>query len=1366
MTVPSTPEFELAYTSQLNPASKVSQFDGSASIRQDNLDNFPLVALTISFWVKTDQSVANAVLLTYDQTGDNSRRLWFKNPTNLDVGFGSSGTGATGVILNDNHWHQVAVTVTPSDSTHYQIQIYKDGFLAYQSLSAVSFTAGNGLQAGGNLVLGQGDSTSEVGFQGNMSEFRLWSTVRTNEQIMTDLQQRVTSSKTGLVLHWALDSTEHAGTVSGATFVDSNLQFQQSQLAVTITNPESGGTYTVDYQQTTGCRVHQTGTFTTSPYIIAGANVNQTYQARVQVTTSGGTSPWSAQKQVLTLNLGQTVLQPFTYESSNQSLTAQWDAIDQAQQYRLALYQGESTTPASPPTVQSDTSYTLESQLQSDDAWYLQVEAFTQSSYGPANDKVTLDQPRLDFAYIVPDTGDPYLEATWNAVANAQNYYLEVYKQDGQNWSLVFQQWELGSTTSIQITHDQIPFVDGEVYKTKLRALAAGSIGTWSTEQTVTIVNLARPVLTYAYDSTNNTLVVNWDEVVTGATYHLQIFQDNDQTPIVDEREMTTRTYNLTSYLPQNHLYTIKVKAEKEGAEGPPNRIVTPPGLNRVYAYDNTSGKLTANWKSVPHAYLKATLQGSQDPPDQQFFDNTRTTYEVPAPTGGLQENQQFDFAMRALAEGTMAEIDSSSVTIHNLAKPTVTFDHRNDSGTETLTANWDDIRTQAQKDANLQVTYQIQVTVGDTRQKHKDKDQPGLSYNLWDYLPMSEVEKVTVQVTGLAEGSVGLSSDVVTPTDISLVLLYDQIAQTLTASWNSNTQVYLSIYKQGDEANAVTYFAQAAESSYQVPHSGVFQVGDVYIAKAKSLPEGAISAPVSTQATILDLAAPTLTFDDTNNPLKVTWDDIRTEAQKTAVLDVTYTLYLYQGTGTDPIVTQPDIANTQDARQFDLTDRLGVDNTFTVKVRGVSSGTLGLENTPPSLNAADIIVTYQVSNNNVTVEWGTVVGAQMYYLELLDTSDSSVVYSKMTTGTSDASFTTTQGKEYRAQVRSLASGFMTAYSGTKQTVTTYPNMVAPIVTTPTTDSAAKTVTSTWSFDESPYPTGSVSYQAVLSGDASDTQTVTSKSVTFSNITINDGNSFTVSVQAVSRGTIGPTGQATVVANAPGMVQNVKASTNAAVDIIVSWNNLSGSGITYKIHITGPSGYDRQFDPGNSNPNTLSQSTTGVTKNQTYQISVAAERNGLMGPWSAPVPVEAGKVPEVGPGDQPHHPSSGDPINLATGTFSYDNLDLAFGGLFPLQFTTYYNTYTPIQAENEFYDGKPMGNRWNHVYNTRIAKNEQEGKVYVLWGSGAIDVFQIPNGITGNYQMDGVYNGTRLYFSANLVYTLTLKNQTDRKSVV
>src|SRR5581483_9174698 len=290
---------------------------------------------------------------------------------------------------------------------------------------------------------------------------------------------------------------------------------------------------------------------------------------------------------------------------------------------------------------------------------------------------------------------------------------------------------------------------------------------------------------------------------------------------------------------------------------------------------------------------------------------------------------------------------------------------------------------------------------------------------------------------------------------------------------------------------------------------------------------------------------------------------------------------------------------------------------------------------------------------------------------------------------------------------------------------------------------------------------GSVSYSVQLSGDATGNQVVSTKSVTFSNITVAAGKSYTVSVQAISGGTYGRAGTNTSVADAPPKVQNVNASTDANSAIIVSWNNLVGDGYSYQIRITGPNSFTYTYPTSvSTGPVTLSQSDTRVSQGVTYQVTVAASKNGLTGPWSDPASVTAGQTPYVPPNNQPNNNPGGDPVNLATGSFSLSNPELVFGGIFPLQFITYYNIYTPIHSENALFDGKPLGNRWNHVYNTRIIQDTQNQKVYLLWGDGRTDIFKIPSSITGSYAVDGVYNGTTLSLSADLIYTVTRADQT------
>ncbi|WP_438044438.1 LamG-like jellyroll fold domain-containing protein [Sorangium sp. So ce128] len=1352
MSTPPVPTFTLAYQSTQLPPTQVFAFDGAASVTQSDMTNFPTDGLTLSFWVNTTQSDAKAVLFTYDQGTDNSRRLYLRNPTSLEIGFGASSTGPTGLAIHDGRWHQVAITVSPADRTHYRVRVYVDGFLGYQSLGAVSFAAGQGLETGGALVLGRGDgSSNEVNFDGAMSELRLWSGIRSADQIVTQMEERLTGSEPGLLLHWALEDAQTSGTIVGGGFVASTLQFRQNALFVTVTDFTADGTYTARIEQLDGERSVSTTSFSESPHAIASPTIHRALSIRLKVSVAGEESAYSPAQQLVALNLGPASPRPFTYTQSPESLTAAWSAVDQAPQYQLTLVQDG--TPQTP-TQQSGTTLDMTAQLTSNSVWGLIVQGLSDVNFGPANTPAPLTAPALEFEFVGDGGSSGTLDASWAAVTGAEAYYLEVYKRTAtqpETWSKVYSTWV--TSTSVSITAAEVPTAEGEVFKARVRPLGGASVGAWSPEQQVTIVQLARPILGWQWDGVAHTLAVTWDEVSPGATYRLRIFQDGGTTPIVDQSGLTTRSRDVTSYLSQAHVYTIKVNATKDGSQGPANTVETPPALAPTFIYDNVTGQLAARWTSAPNVYLSVT-QGA-GAADQQFFDAATTTYSVPPPNGGFVEGTQYDLAIRGLAQGTIADPTQTSTTIHNLAAPVVTFGYT--ESPEALTASWDDIRTQAQKDAGLEVTYRVVITIGGAAQA--PVEQSTRTFDMTTWLAMSQSAVVTIQVTGLAQGSSGRPSTIVQPGDIPLALTYDDDTGALTASWTAGVPVYLQVHKQGAETQVVKHYAPARDTSYVVSPPGGIQVGDVWICKAKSLPEGSISAPQQAQATVLDLAAPTLAFDDAAG-LAVTWGDIRTQAQKDAGLAVTYTAFLYRGTTL--IDTTPDIPNTDAGRRYAVNVDWSASETYTAKVRGVAQGTLGRTSTPPAVGAATVSApTFAVSTSQVHASWSAATGATLYHLRLVKVSGSAVVHEETLSGT-DSTFTisATTGEELAAQVRSLGGGFITTPAAGAATLTTYPNMVAPVPNTPVIDVAGGSVSMSWSFDDSLYPADSVTYHATLSGAATASQDVSAKSVAFTGLDVTAGDAFTVTVQARARGSQGPTASAQATASAPPKVTGVSASSDTSSVIDVRWNSVGVGGATYTVRITGPSSYDRSFSGGTGTSVSLSQSTTRVEGGKTYSVTVAATANNLTGPASDASSVTVGQTQPVGPGGQTNNPSSGDPINLATGTFSYDDVGLAFARSSALIFRVYYNTYTPIHAENPFYDGKPMGNRWNHSLNTRLSIDTTNKKLYLLWGHGRVDVFTIPSSVTGPYTMDGVYNGTTLSLGADLVYTVTERDGT------
>ncbi len=173
-------------------------FDGSDdALYKYPVNNFPTTAMTTEFWIKTADT--NDGIISYATgTGGNENMFLIRNSANLNIQRTSSASVSTGVRVNDNVWHHVAVTWQASDG---QTKLYKDGVLTYSGTIAV----GSNIVTGGSLVIGQqqysvtgavpttepgsagnGDWDVNQAFGGQIDELRISSSVLTSQIIMKD----------------------------------------------------------------------------------------------------------------------------------------------------------------------------------------------------------------------------------------------------------------------------------------------------------------------------------------------------------------------------------------------------------------------------------------------------------------------------------------------------------------------------------------------------------------------------------------------------------------------------------------------------------------------------------------------------------------------------------------------------------------------------------------------------------------------------------------------------------------------------------------------------------------------------------------------------------------------------------------------------------------------------------------------------------------------------------------------------------------------------------------------------------------------------------------------------------------------------
>ena len=111
---------------------------------------------------------------------------------------------------------------------------------------------------------------------------------------------------------------------------------------------------------------------------------------------------------------------------------------------------------------------------------------------------------------------------------------------------------------------------------------------------------------------------------------------------------------------------------------------------------------------------------------------------------------------------------------------------------------------------------------------------------------------------------------------------------------------------------------------------------------------------------------------------------------------------------------------------------------------------------------------------------------------------------------------------------------------------------------------------------------------------------------------------------------------------------------------------------------------------------------------------------------------------------------SKDPVNLATGNYSYEHVDLRLPGRgLPFEFKRFYNSKGRIDANG------PLGPRWTHSYQLHIVAGT-DGKVQISRGDGNTEAYALK--ADGSYQPEpGVHN--RLVRNGDGTFSLLSKEQ-------
>ncbi|MEO9885183.1 MAG: LamG-like jellyroll fold domain-containing protein [Balneola sp.] len=189
-------------------------------------------SLTIEFWIKG--STSSSAIVLEKGTFNNSYYINTSNALGSSGGsyllFGVHASSNNGRIITaqevmDGNWHHFAVTV---DSELNVAHLYVDGVL---SKSNNALTA-NPISNNSNLSIGSRTGVSALA--ANIDELRLWSTIRTPEQIRQNMFQKLVGDETGLAAYYSFDEfsvstitdaspNSNNGTLANGAAVSSNV---------------------------------------------------------------------------------------------------------------------------------------------------------------------------------------------------------------------------------------------------------------------------------------------------------------------------------------------------------------------------------------------------------------------------------------------------------------------------------------------------------------------------------------------------------------------------------------------------------------------------------------------------------------------------------------------------------------------------------------------------------------------------------------------------------------------------------------------------------------------------------------------------------------------------------------------------------------------------------------------------------------------------------------------------------------------------------------------------------------------------------------------------------------------------------------
>lgn len=163
-------------------------------------------SMTVEFWARRTApgSPFDAVLTSGSTVAQNQHlHIGFRNNNVLTFAFWANDID-TPVTYTDDAWHHFACTYNSADRSR---RIYADGVLVASDTALANFQGNSA-----SMFIGL-DAAGPSYFHGDLDEFRIWNTARTQAEVQANRSRRLLGTETGLLAYLRLD--EGFGTTAG-----------------------------------------------------------------------------------------------------------------------------------------------------------------------------------------------------------------------------------------------------------------------------------------------------------------------------------------------------------------------------------------------------------------------------------------------------------------------------------------------------------------------------------------------------------------------------------------------------------------------------------------------------------------------------------------------------------------------------------------------------------------------------------------------------------------------------------------------------------------------------------------------------------------------------------------------------------------------------------------------------------------------------------------------------------------------------------------------------------------------------------------------------------------------------------------------